>query len=143
MLRKLEISCGRVGFWFVCAFTFTYGMPRGHSLSIYALFLGKKRTSLYIFREKDDHYYIQTRHNDLFFTLQSFSRKTLRRLARKARVNKERVYRIVHMAPGHPINEYSLNLINSIWPPAVAVKSFIRKSRKNAACWMLVIFFGM
>ena len=53
----------------------------------------------------------------------------------------ERVYRIVHMAPGHPINEYSLNLINSIWPPAVAVKSFIRKSRKNAACWMLVISF--
>ena len=76
-----------------------------------------------------------------FFPLQSFSRKTLRRLARKARVNKERVYRIVHMAPGYPKNEYSLNLINSIWPPAVAVKSSIRKSRENAACWMPVIFF--
>ena len=55
-----------MGFWFVCAFTFTYGMPRGHPLSIYARFLGKKRTSLYIFREKDNHYYIQTRYNDVF-----------------------------------------------------------------------------
>ena len=34
-----------------------YGMPKGHSLSIYASFLGKKRTSLYISRE-GDHYYI-------------------------------------------------------------------------------------
>ena len=40
-----------------------------------ALFWGKKRTSLYISREKGDHYYIQTRHNDLFFPLQSFSWK--------------------------------------------------------------------
>ena len=38
------------------------GCPGGHSLSIYARFLGKKRTSLYISREKGDHYYIQTRH---------------------------------------------------------------------------------
>ena len=29
-----------------------YGMPRGHSPSIYTLFLGKKRTSMYISREK-------------------------------------------------------------------------------------------
>ena len=43
-----------------------YGMPRGHSLSIYARFSGKKRTSLYISWEKGDHYYIQTRHKDLF-----------------------------------------------------------------------------
>ena len=42
-------------------------MPRGHSLSIYARFSGKKRTSMYISREKGDRYYIQTRHNDLFF----------------------------------------------------------------------------
>ena len=48
-----------------------YGMPRGHSLSIYARFSGKKRTSLYISWEKGDHYYIQTRHHDLFFPLQS------------------------------------------------------------------------
>ena len=50
-------------------------MPRGHSLSIYARFSGKKRTSMYISREKGDHYYIQTRHNDLFFPLQSFFSK--------------------------------------------------------------------
>ena len=42
-------------------------MLKGLSLSIYARFSGKKRTSLYISREKEDHYYIQTRHNDLFF----------------------------------------------------------------------------
>ena len=36
-----------------------YGMPRGHSLVIYACFSGKKRTSIYISWEKDDHYYIQ------------------------------------------------------------------------------------
>ena len=53
-----------------------YGMPRGHSLSIYGRFSGKKRTSMYISLEKGDRYYIQTRHNDLFFSLQSFSRKT-------------------------------------------------------------------
>ena len=53
-----------------------YGMPRGYSLSIYARFSGKKRTSIYISRQKDDHHYIQTRHNDLFFPLQFFSSKT-------------------------------------------------------------------
>ena len=43
------------------------GMSSGHSLSIYARFSGKKRTLLCISREKGDHYYIQTRYNDLFF----------------------------------------------------------------------------
>ena len=42
-------------------------MPRGHSLSIYARFSGKKRTSMYISREKGDHYYIQTRRNHNLF----------------------------------------------------------------------------
>ena len=51
-------------------------MPWEHSLRIYARVLGKKRTLLNISREKRDHYYIQTRHNDLFFRLQSFARKT-------------------------------------------------------------------
>ena len=59
-------------------------MPRGHSLSIYARFSGKKRTSLYISREKGDHYYIQTRHNDLFFPLKSFSRKTKKKIGPKS-----------------------------------------------------------
>ena len=66
-------------------------MPRGYSLSIYACFLGKKRTSLFISREKGNHHYIQTQHNDLF----------LGKL--KGRVNTERVYQIMLMPPGHPI----------------------------------------
>ena len=41
-------------------------MPRGHALSIYARFSGKKRTSMFISRETGDQYYIQTRHNDPF-----------------------------------------------------------------------------
>ena len=64
-------------------------MPRGHSLSIYAGFSGKKRTSLYISREKGDHYYIQTRHNDLYFPLHLFLEKLEEKLARKARINNE------------------------------------------------------
>ena len=47
-------------------------MPRGHSLSIYVRFCGKKRTSMYISRENGNHYYTQTGHKD-FFPLQSFS----------------------------------------------------------------------
>ena len=62
-------------------------MPRGHSLSIYARFSGKKRTSLYISREKGDHYHIQTRHNDLFSHYNLFLGKRKEKLARKARVN--------------------------------------------------------
>ena len=44
---------------------------------------------MYISREKDDHYYIQTRHKDLFFffPLQSFLGKVKEKLARKANVN--------------------------------------------------------
>ena len=42
------------------------GCPGGTRWDIYARFSGKKRTSMYISRQKGDHYYIQTRHNDLF-----------------------------------------------------------------------------
>ena len=80
-----------------------YGMPRGHWLSIYARFSGKKRISTYISREKGDRHYIQTRHNDLFSHYNLFLGKLKEKLARKARVNTERVYRIVLMPPGHPI----------------------------------------
>ena len=75
------------------------GCPGGHSLSIYARFWGKKRTSLFISREKGDHYYIQTRRNDLFSHYNLFLRKLKEKLARKARVNAERVYQIVLMPP--------------------------------------------
>jgi len=41
-------------------------MPRGHPLSICARLSGKKKTLLYISMGKGDHYYIETRYNDLF-----------------------------------------------------------------------------
>ena len=70
----------------------------------YARFSGRKKTSQDISREKGNHYYIQTRHNDLFFSHCSlFLEKMKEKLARKARVNTERVYRIVLLPPGHPI----------------------------------------
>ena len=59
-----------------------YGMPKGHSLSIYARFSGKKRTSLYISREKGDHFTSTAQRP--FFPLQSFSRKTLRKIGPKS-----------------------------------------------------------
>ena len=83
-------------------------MPRGHSLSIYARFSGKKRTSLYISREK-----VITRISLLhpntaqrsFFPLNNLS---LGKLKKKNRPEKPayilmRVYRIVLMPPGDPI----------------------------------------
>ena len=62
-------------------------MPMGHSLSIYARFSGKKRTSIYMSRKKGDHYYIQTSHNDLFSHYNLFLGKRKENLARKAGVN--------------------------------------------------------
>ena len=47
---------------------------------------GKKRTSLYISREKGVHYYIQTRHNDLFSHYNLFLGKFKEKLTRKAPV---------------------------------------------------------
>ena len=83
-------------------------MPRGHSLSIYARFSGKKRTSLYISREKGDHYYIQTRHNDLFSHYNLFLGKRKEKLARKARVNTDASTSNRAHAP-LDIPQYSLN----------------------------------
>ena len=69
-------------------------MPRGTRSVLRALF-GKKRSSLYISQEKGDRYYIQTRHNDLFFSISIFFS-----------VNLEKNWpekRIVLMLPGHSI----------------------------------------
>ena len=63
------------------------GCPGGTRSDIYACFSGKKRTSMYISRQKGDHYYIQTRHNDLFSHYNLFLGKLKEKLARKARVN--------------------------------------------------------
>ena len=49
-----------------------YGMPRVHSLSIFAHFLGEKKTSRYISQEKGNHYYIQTQQNYLVFLITIF-----------------------------------------------------------------------
>ena len=99
------------------------GMPRGHSLSIYSHFSGKKRNSLYSSQEKGDHYYIQTRHNDLFSHCNPFLGKLKEKLAQKARVNTtERVYRIVLMAPRHLIILLESNKFNIA---AVSVKRSI------------------
>ena len=78
-------------------------MAGGRSLGIYARFSGKKRTSMFISREKGDHYYIQTRHNHLFFPLQFFLGKLKEKLARKARVNTDASISDRAYAPGHPI----------------------------------------
>ena len=74
-------------------------MPRvggvgGGGLTQYlrALFGQKENFNVYFFT------------SDLFFPLQSFSRKTnKKKLAWRARVNIERVYRILLMPPVHPI----------------------------------------
>ena len=65
------------------------GFPGGHSLSIYAGFLGKMRTSMIVYRQKGDHYYIQTRHNDLFSYYNLFLGKLKEKLARNAHVNSD------------------------------------------------------
>ena len=93
-------------------------MPRGHSLSIYARFSGKERTSLYISREKGDHYYIQTRHNDIFSHYNLGKLKE--QLARKTRVNTEPGYRIVLMLSGYPMillkpNKFNMAAVSVKW----------------------------
>ena len=109
-------------------------MPRGHSPSIYGRFSGKQRTSLYISREKGNHYYIQTRHNDLFFPLQSFSWKLTEKLARKARVNTQRVYWIVLMPLGHPIILLKSHKFNMV---AVSVRRSIVSEILDSLSWTI------
>ena len=62
-------------------------MPRGHSLSIYARFSGKKRTSMYISWEKA--IIITSKHGTtIFFSHHNlFLGKLKEKLARKARIN--------------------------------------------------------
>ena len=60
-------------------------MPRGHSLSIYARFSGKREL-----------------HCNFFSHYNLFLGKRKEKLARKAGVNSERIYRIVLMLPEYP-----------------------------------------
>ena len=63
-------------------------MPRGALAQYLRTRFGQKRTSLFISQEKGDHYYIETQHNDLFFSHYNlFLGKLKEKLARKARVN--------------------------------------------------------
>ena len=72
----------------------------GATRSVLTRALQAKRELHCYFSGKGDHYYIQTRS---FFPLQFFYRKLKEKSARKARVNTERVYRIVLMPPEHPM----------------------------------------
>ena len=59
------------------------GWPGALARYLRALFGQKENINVY-FSGKGDHYYIQTRHNDLFFPSQSFSRKTEREIGSKS-----------------------------------------------------------
>ena len=85
---------------------------RGHSLSIYARFSGKKRTSMCISREKGDHYYIQTRQNDLFSHYNLFLGKL-----KKARVNTDASVSDRPRAPWASYNTpyYSFKIFPKFW----------------------------
>ena len=48
------------------------GCPGGTRSVFTGTFQAKKRTSTYFSQEKGEHNYIQTQHNDLFFSLQFF-----------------------------------------------------------------------
>ena len=83
-------------------------MPRGDLCAVFGcnndrLFSEKFTVKDYISNtklEQGDHYYIQTRYKDLFFPLQSYSKKTLRKnVPKSARKYK----RNVPMPPGHPM----------------------------------------
>ena len=93
-----------------------YWMPRVHSLSIYARFSSKKRTSMYISRQKV--ITIISKHGKTIFfsNYNLYLRKLKERLARTARVNTDASISDRADAPlGIP--QYSSNPINSIWPP--------------------------
>ena len=77
-------------------------MPRGHSFSIYASFLGKK-TSLFFLGKKA--IIITPKHGaTIFFSHYNlFVGKLKEKLAQLVHMNTEQVYRIALMPPGHPI----------------------------------------
>ena len=115
--------------------------PGGHSLTIDAGFSGKKRTSMYISREKGDRYYIQRRHNDLFFSLHFFLGKLKEKLARKARVN----MRSCSCPPGHPTILLKSNWFNMAAVPVKgSMTALPRKShqlrRLLFTCLVFLVF---
>ena len=79
-----------------------YGMPRGGTRSVFTRAFGAKRELHCIFLGKKT-IIITSKHDaTIFFSHYNLSlRKLQEKLARKARVNTERVYRIVLMPPGN------------------------------------------
>ena len=79
------------------------GCPGGTRSLFRGAFRAIKRTSMYFSREAS---IITSKHGTtIFFSHYNlFLGKLKEKLARKARVNTERVYRIALMPPGHPIN---------------------------------------
>ena len=63
------------------------GCSRGTRSLFTRAFRAKRELQFIFSREKGDHYYIQTRHNDLFSHYNLFLGKLKEKLARKARVN--------------------------------------------------------
>ena len=76
------------------------GCPGGHSLSIYSRFWGKRELHCIFLGKRRSLFHPNTDH-DLFSHYNLFLRKLKEKLARKARVNTERVYQIVLMPPGN------------------------------------------
>ena len=60
------------------------GCPGGTRSVFTRLFGQNENFNDNVYRQKGDHYYIQKGYADLFFPLQSFSRKTLRKIGQKS-----------------------------------------------------------
>ena len=79
-------------------------MPRGGTGSVFMRAFRAKREFQRIFLGKKAIVIISKHGTTIFFSHYNlFLGKLKEKLARKARVNTERVYRIVLMPPGHPI----------------------------------------
>ena len=78
-------------------------MPRGHSLSISASYSGKRELHCIFLGKKA--IIITSKHGTtiVFSHYNLFLGKRKEKLARKAGVNSERIYRIVLMLPEYPI----------------------------------------
>ena len=138
-----------------------YGMPRGHELDpiysfgIYARFSvlnsNKKQKkqlklwtlrrnwyglSLYFFSRKRRSLLHPNTVQSSFFPLKSYSWKTLRTIARKARLDTQWVYRIVLMPPRHPITLLNSNKFNTA---AESVKKKLNIKWLNGRCWIQIL----
>ena len=93
-------------------------MPRGHSLSVYARFSGKKELQCIFLGKKA--IIIRSKHDTTMFFCHYNLGKLIKQLARKARVDTEPGYRIVLMPPGYPIilvksNNFSMVAVSVNW----------------------------